>query len=167
MLAHFVAVPAVVMVLVTAGMAGANIYAGSMMLTAALEKKQNSLNMQEHKQAARLFAESIAKIGVNVLMLVVSLVQTGKAVYRGREIRLNKKPKIRIEFNETRCHNHLIYGDGIKTPNEELVNAEHPHDFTMKSNFGEMKTDIDLEKDGRYQRVSNFRVTSLKDKGHH
>lgn len=55
----------------------------------------------------------------------------------------------------------------IKTPNEELVNAEHPHDFTMKSNFGEMKTDIDLEKDGRYQRVSNFRVTSLTDKGHH
>lgn len=55
----------------------------------------------------------------------------------------------------------------IKNPNVELVNAEHPHDFTMKSNFGEMKTDIDLEKDGRYQRVSNFRVTSLKDKGHH
>ena len=55
----------------------------------------------------------------------------------------------------------------IKKPNEELVNAEHPHDFTMKSNYGEMKTDIDLEKDGRYQRVSNFRVTSLTDKGHH
>ena len=80
LLAHFAAVPAAVMVLVTAGMAGANIYAGSMMLTAALEKKQNSLNMQEHKQAARFFAESIAKIGVNVLMLVGSLVQTGKAV---------------------------------------------------------------------------------------
>ena len=47
------------------------------------------------------------------------------------------------------------------------INAEHSHDFTMKSNFGEMKTDIDLEKDGRYQRVSNFRVTSLTDKGHH
>ena len=37
----------------------------------------------------------------------------------------------------------------------------------MKSNYGEMKTDIDLEKNGVYQRVSNFRVTSLKDKGHH
>lgn len=37
----------------------------------------------------------------------------------------------------------------------------------MKSNYGEMKTDIDLEKNGGYQRVSNFRVTSLKDKGHH
>ena len=37
----------------------------------------------------------------------------------------------------------------------------------QKGNYGEMKTDIDLEKDGRYQRVSNFRVTSLKDKGHH
>ena len=55
----------------------------------------------------------------------------------------------------------------IKKPNEELVNAEHPHDFTMKSNYGEMKTDIDLERNGGYQRVSNFRVTSLKDKGHH
>lgn len=115
LLAHFAAVPAAVMALVAAGMAGSNIHAGSRMLTAALEKKQNALNMQEHKQAARLFAESIAKIGVNVLMLVVSLIQTGKAVYRGRETRLNKKPKIRIEFNETRCHNHLIYGDGIKT----------------------------------------------------
>ena len=48
-----------------------------------------------------------------------------------------------------------------------LVNIEHPHDYTMKSNYGEMKTDIDLEKNGGYQRVSNFRVTSLKDKGHH
>ena len=37
----------------------------------------------------------------------------------------------------------------------------------QKGNYGEMKMDIDLEKDGRYQRVSNFRVTSLKDKGHH
>ena len=37
----------------------------------------------------------------------------------------------------------------------------------QKGNYGEMKTDIDLEKDGRYQRVSNFRVTSLTDKGHH
>lgn len=55
----------------------------------------------------------------------------------------------------------------IKSPNEELVNIEHPHDYTMKSNYGEMKTDIDLEKNGGYQRVSNFRVTSLKDKGHH
>lgn len=26
-----------------------------------------------------------------------------------------------------------------------LVNIEHPHDYTMKSNYGEMKTDIDLE----------------------
>ena len=55
----------------------------------------------------------------------------------------------------------------IKSPNEELVNIEHPHDYTMKSNYGEMKTDIDLEKNGGYQRVSNFRVTSLKAKGHH
>ena len=30
-----------------------------------------------------------------------------------------------------------------------------------------MKTDIDLERNGGYQRVSNFRVTSLTDKGHH
>ena len=137
LLAHFAAVPAAVMVLVTAGMAGANIYAGSMMLTAALEKKQNSLNMQEHKQAARLFAESIAKIGVNVLMLVVSLVQTGKAVYRGREIRLNKKPKIRIEFNETRCHNHLIYGDGIKTGQGGVSGAHNKNNFykTLNDKF--------------------------------
>ena len=45
-----------------------------------------------------------------------------------------------------------------------MVNIEHPHDYTMKSNYGEMKTDIDLEKNGGYQRLSNFRVTSLKDK---
>ena len=48
-----------------------------------------------------------------------------------------------------------------------MVNIEHPHDYTMKSNYGEMKTDIDFEKNGGYQRVSNFRVTSLKAKGHH
>lgn len=94
LLAHFAAVPAAVMALVAAGMVGSNIHAGSRMLTAALEKKQNSLNMQEHKQAARLFAESVTKIGVNVLTLVVSLVQTGKAVYNGREIRLKKSLRL-------------------------------------------------------------------------
>lgn len=75
----------------------------------------------------------------------------------------------KIEKNKTSFANQsqvdAVYS--IKSPNEELVNIEHPHDYTMKSNYGEMKTDIDLEKNGCYQRVSNFRVTSLKDKGHH
>lgn len=55
----------------------------------------------------------------------------------------------------------------VKNPNVELVNPKHPHDYTMKSNYGEMMVDIDIEKEGKFKRVSNFRVTSLKDKGHH
>ena len=64
------------MAIVGAGLAGANIYASS--------------NMHEYKKAAKLFAESIAKIGVNTLMLIISLIQTGKAVYKGKVISLNE-----------------------------------------------------------------------------
>lgn len=68
------------------------------MLTSALEQKQKASNMHEYKKAAKLFAESIAKIGVNTLMLIISLIQTGKAVFKGKVVNLNKKqPVKRIE----------------------------------------------------------------------
>ena len=86
------------MAVVGAGIAGANIYSGTKMLTSALEEKQKASNMHEYKKAAKLFAESIIKIGVNTLMLIVSLVQTGKAVYKGKTISINEKPNAkRIE----------------------------------------------------------------------
>lgn len=98
LLAYFAAIPAAIMAVVGAGIAGTNVYAGAKLLTTALEKKKNATSMHEFKKAAKLFAESIAKIGVNVLMLIVSLVQTGKAVYRGKTISINEKPNAkRIE----------------------------------------------------------------------
>lgn len=91
-------IPAAFMAVVGAGIAGTNVYAGAKLLTTALEKKKNATSMHEFKKAAKLFAESIAKIGVNVLMLIVSLVQTGKAVYKGKTISINEKPNAkRIE----------------------------------------------------------------------
>ena len=98
LLAYFAAIPAAIMAVVGAGIAGANIYSGTKMLTSALEEKQKASNMHEYKKAAKLFAESIIKIGVNTLMLIVSLVQTGKAVYKGKTISINEKPNAkRIE----------------------------------------------------------------------
>ena len=91
-------IPAAFMAVVGAGIAGTNVYAGAKLLTTSLEKKKNATSMHEFKKAAKLFAESIAKIGVNVLMLIVSLVQTGKAVYKGKTISINEKPNAkRIE----------------------------------------------------------------------
>lgn len=91
-------IPAAFMAVVGAGIAGTNVYAGAKLLTTALEKKKNATSMHEFKKAAKLFAESIAKIGVNVLMLIVSLVQTGKAIYKGKTISINERPNVkRIE----------------------------------------------------------------------
>ena len=91
-------IPAAFMAVVGAGIAGTNVYAGAKLLTTSLEKKKNATSMHEFKKAAKLFAKSIAKIGVNVLMLIVSLVQTGKAVYKGKTISINEKPNAkRIE----------------------------------------------------------------------
>ena len=98
LLAYLAVIPAAIMAIAGAGLAGANIYAGSKMLTSALEQKQKASNMHEYKKAAKLFAESIAKIGVNTLMLIISLIQTGKAVFKGKVVNLNKKqPVKRIE----------------------------------------------------------------------
>ena len=64
------------------------------MLTPALKRKADASSMHELKQAARDFAESITKIGVNILMLVVSLVQTGKAVHKGKVISIDERSKV-------------------------------------------------------------------------
>lgn len=93
LLMYLAAIPAAVMVIVGAGLAGVNIYVGSQMLISALEVKKNARNMHEYKKAAKLFAESITKIGINVLWLIISLVQTGKAIYEGKEIRITQKTK--------------------------------------------------------------------------
>ena len=93
LLMYLAAIPAAVMAIVGAGLAGANIYVGSQMLISALEVKKNARNMHEYKKAAKLFAESITKIGINVLWLIISLVQTGKAIYEGKEIRITQKTK--------------------------------------------------------------------------
>lgn len=85
-----------------------------------------------------------------------AVIQTKIDEFAERVFRKTKADKAQIEAVS-----------GVKNPNTELVNPNHPHDHTMKGNYGEMKVDIDLEKDGKYQRVSNFRVTSLTEKGHH
>ena len=93
LLMYLAVIPAAVMAIVGAGLAGVNIYVGSQMLISALEVKKNARNMHEYKKAAKLFAESITKIGINVLWLIISLVQTGKAIYEGKEIRITQKTK--------------------------------------------------------------------------
>ena len=94
LLTYFAAIPAAVMAVVGAGIAGANIWFGINMLTPALKRKADASSMHELKQAARDFAESITKIGVNILMLVVSLVQTGKAVHKGKVISIDERSKV-------------------------------------------------------------------------
>lgn len=98
LLMYLAVIPAAVMAIVGAGLAGVNIYVGSQMLISALEVKKNARNMHEYKKAAKLFAESITKIGINVLWLIISLVQTGKAIYNGKKISIEENPPVkRIE----------------------------------------------------------------------
>ncbi len=106
---HLFAIPAAVIAIVGAGLAGANIYAGSQMLVSALEAKKNARNMHEYKKAAKLFAESVAKIGVNVLWLIISLIQTGKAVHKGKEIKVgeNNRKKISVASEKQTMANNV------------------------------------------------------------
>ena len=55
----------------------------------------------------------------------------------------------------------------IKNSEAELLNEKHPHDFTKKGNYGEIKSDVNIEDTGRYRRISDDRVTSLDDPMHH
>lgn|GEM_PF-2310093 len=48
----------------------------------------------------------------------------------------------------------------VKDP-KDLVIEEHPHDYRRRGNYGEMKTDIDLESTGKYRRVSTDRITDI------
>ena len=88
--------------------------------------------MHEYNKAAKFFAESVAKIGVNVLWLIISLIQTGKAVYKGKEISINTRNKVRAKFIESNCHDHLIYGDGIKT-GQGGVSGAHNKSYFQKT----------------------------------
>lgn len=57
--------------------------------------------------------------------------------------------------------------NSIKNPNSELVVKAHPHDYTLKGNYGEMMVDVDLEETGHIKRISCNRVLSLNDPMHH
>ncbi len=70
----------------------------------------------------------MVKVGVNAVWLIVSLIQLGQAVYKGvklsyknKQLKVGKKTQVvegvqkpPVKFNETNCHDHLIYGEHIK-----------------------------------------------------
>lgn len=149
------------LVLGAAGLAltGMSIYGSIRGIMAANEMKASATTMHEAKKAAKVIAQNMAQLSLNV----IDLLFTAKDLVKGLK---GKNAKIKKEASFAN-QSQIDAVSGVKDPNVELINVEHPHDYTMKSNYGEMKTDIDLEQNGGYQRVSDFRVTSLKDKGHH
>ena len=114
-------IPAAFMAVVGAGIAGTNVYAGAKLLTTALEKKKNATSMHEFKKAAKLFAESIAKIGVNVLMLIVSLVQTRKAVYKGKEIKVGEKAPEQKTIITSAMEEKILEGQRVFPGKNEII----------------------------------------------
>lgn len=152
--------------LVGAGFSALNIIEGCKLISKSAEGYGSISDVNTAKVTAKELARGIVLLGVEVFPVLFGLIKRGIAKYNGKKIKVGETSR---SLNETSFANQsqLDAVSDIKNPNVELVNAEHPHDYTMKSNYGEMKTDIDLEKNGGFQRVSNFRVTSLKDKGHH
>lgn len=152
--------------LVGAGFSALNIIEGCKLISKSAEGYGSISDVNTAKVTAKELARGIVLLGVEVIPVLFGLIKRGIAKYNGKKIKVGETSR---SLNETSFANQsqLDAVSDIKNPNVELVNAEHPHDYTMKSNYGEMKTDIDLEKNGGFQRVSNFRVTSLKDKGHH
>lgn len=84
-------IAAAVTAIVGAGFAGANLYEGIQMLTPALQLKQSAKTSKELKQAAQAFCNAVAKIGVSIFNLLVSLIQLGEVTYKGVKIRLDNK----------------------------------------------------------------------------
>ena len=160
------AVAAVCISLIGAGFSSLNIIEGCKLISKSAEGYGSISDVNTAKVTAKELARGIVLLGVEVIPVLFGLIKRGIAKYNGKKIKVGETSR---SLNETSFANQsqLDAVSDIKNPNVELVNAEHPHDYTMKSNYGEMKTDIDLEKNGGFQRVSNFRVTSLKDKGHH
>lgn len=84
------------------------------------------------KASARLTAKTIADSNPNSgkwerksFKENVLKIEEGK----NKSVDSNAIPKASLQFNETRCHAHLIYGDGIK-PGQSGVNGAH-----NKNNF--------------------------------
>ena len=152
--------------LIGTGFSAVNIIEGCKLISKSAEGYGSISDVNTAKVTAKELARGIVLLGVEVIPVLFGLIKRGIAKYNGKKIKVGETSR---SLNETSFANQsqLDAVSDIKNPNVELVNAEHPHDYTMKSNYGEMKTDIDLEKNGGFQRVSNFRVTSLKDKGHH
>ena len=152
--------------LIGTGFSAGNIIEGCKLISKSAEGYGSISDVNTAKVTAKELARGIVLLGVEVIPVLFGLIKRGIAKYNGKKIKVGETSR---SLNETSFANQsqLDAVSDIKNPNVELVNAEHPHDYTMKSNYGETKTDIDLEKNGGYQRVSNFRVTSLKDKGHH
>ena len=121
LLSYFAAIPAAVMAVVGAGIAGANIYSGTKMLSSALEEKQKASNMHEYKKAAKLFAKSISKIGVNTLMLIVSLVQTVKAFYKGKELKICEKSSNQNTIITSDMEEKILEGKRIFPDRNEII----------------------------------------------
>ena len=121
LLSYFAAIPAAVMAVVGAGIAGANIYSGTKMLSSALEEKQKASNMHEYKKAAKLFAKSISKIGVNTLMLIVSLVQTVKAFHKGKELKICEKSSNQNTIITSDMEEKILEGKRIFPDRNEII----------------------------------------------
>ena len=48
---------------------------------------------------------------------------------KNKSVDSNAIPKVSLQFNETRCHDHLIYGDGIKQGQSGVNGAHNKNNF--------------------------------------
>ena len=71
----------------------------------------------------------------------------------------NRKPVMLME--KANGNQLKILSDLEKDLLNNLVNPEHPHNFTRHGNYGEIKVDVDLERRGDFVRKSVNRITDI------
>lgn len=88
------------------------------------------------KASARLTTKTVADSSLNARKWKGKRIEErelkiGK-VGKTKPVDLNLNPKASLRFNETRCHDHLIYGDGIK-PGQTGVSGAHNKSYFQKT----------------------------------
>ncbi len=120
------------------------------MMQKALRSKQDAGSIAGLKQAAKEFAQAVAKMGVNAFLLIVSMVELGVSTVKGVKNWWNNRKKISVASDK--------YTGG--RTQEELNNlAKDPeHKNTTNKNdiakgIHERKIGLDLEKRGKINTI--------------
>ena len=88
------------------------------------------------KASARLTTKTVADSSLNAGKWKGKRIEERELkigeVGKTKPVDLNLNPKASLRFNETRCHDHLIYGDGIK-PGQTGVSGAHNKSYFQKT----------------------------------